>query len=63
MPIPETRCRVHLGLVRSTEGDHWELRVSPRKGSGVIARVRLTPDQFSSLMSGELVTNAELETD
>ena len=54
--------RVHLGMVRS-DPDYWELRVSERTGTEAIARVMLTPEQFSSLMTGELVTDAEAAND
>lgn len=60
-PKDEALCRVHLGMIHSTAGDYWELRVSPHRGTGVIARMHFTFDQFSSLMSGELVTDVGLD--
>ena len=62
MPDPELKCRVHLGMVTSsTEDAYWELRIMRAKGPIPIARVRLTTDQFSEMMSGAMVVDAPLE--
>lgn len=62
MPEPELKCRVHLGLVSSSTGDaRWELRVMRATGPIPIARVQLSTEQFSELMSGAMVVDADLE--
>lgn len=56
--------RIHLGLVNSDDyphNEHWEMRVMPERGAGVIVRVKLTPEQFSGLMASQMVTDVELE--
>lgn len=55
--------RIHLGRVSSSHGpDYWELRVQERTGTGQVVAVRMTPKQFTDLMSGAIALDVELET-
>ena len=53
--------RVHLGRVGSSDrADYWELRITPATGTGTIARIELTAQQFSDMMSAVLVTDVDV---
>lgn len=54
--------RIHLGRVSSSHGtDYWELRVQWLCNCQVFT-VRMTPEQFTDLMSGAIALDVELET-
>lgn len=55
------KARIHLGLVHTNEGDdYWQMRVQPESGPSTIVRVKMTPEQFSAFMAGQMA-EVELE--